>query len=84
MPFRIARLMLSAGMFAALPAATAVRSRPANLLDLWQRPWVIKSVAKALLSIALPATAMQGLSRRISMMAVVRSRIDRGSTGRGA
>ncbi len=41
---------------------TAVRSRPSNLLELWQRPWVIKSVAKAVLAFALPAAAMQRLA----------------------
>jgi glycosyltransferase involved in cell wall biosynthesis len=44
--------------------ATAIRSRPANLLDVWQRPWVIKAVLKALLAIVLPSTAMQRLAER--------------------
>jgi glycosyltransferase involved in cell wall biosynthesis len=41
--------------------AAAVRSRPANLGSLWRRPWVVKALAKALLSTVLPARAMRKL-----------------------
>lgn len=37
----------------------ALNSRPAMLLELWRRPWVIKAVAKALLAIVLPSAAMR-------------------------
>ena len=42
----------------------AVRSHPAILLGLWQRPWVLKSLAKAMLAIVLPAAVMQRLAGR--------------------
>lgn len=41
--------------------AMAVRSRPANLGSLWRRPWVVKALAKAVLSAVLPAGAMRAL-----------------------
>ena len=43
-------------------AALAITLNYDDLLELWQRPWVIKSVAKAVLAFALPAAAMQRLA----------------------
>jgi len=37
----------------------AVRSRPASLLHLWRKPWLLKALAKACLSILLPARVLQ-------------------------
>jgi glycosyltransferase involved in cell wall biosynthesis len=44
--------------------ARSVRSRPANLLDLWQRPWVLKAIIKAMFAIVLPSTLTQWLEVR--------------------
>ena len=70
--------------FAALRFLTkAILSRPAHLLGSWQRPWVIKSFAKALLAIALPTAVMQRLAGQNPDRVTARSRTDHGPAGRG-
>ena len=53
----------SNGLTAVRFFAMAVARRPASLVDLWRRPWITKALAKAALSIVLPARAMRRLAR---------------------
>lgn len=49
--------------------AIAVSRRPGSLVDLWRRPWVMKGLAKAVLSVVLPARAMRRLAASWSLRA---------------
>jgi hypothetical protein len=46
--------------------AKSIRARPAGLMELWQRPWVLKAIIKAMLAIALPSAVTQWLELRHS------------------